>query len=461
MEKVGEGSYSSVYKARERGTGRIVALKKVEFNRSESESVRFMAREIQFLRRLDHPNVMKLEGVATSRRSIYLVFDFMYDDLARLVFRSGKCLTEPQIKCYMQQMLEGLQHCHERGILHLDIKHANLMIDRHGVLKIGDFGLSSDYGAGRWQPAPNRVVSLPYRAPELLLGSTNYGVGVDLWSAGCLLAEMFFGKTLMHGSGEKDQLLKIFELFGSPPDDYWRKMELSPSLKPPETYKSTTAERFRDLPPSTIGLLATLLAFDPAARGTAGQALQSTFFSTPPLPCDLSELPVVYKVEEGVDPRKRRPLSLKFIRVPGGPLKLVEEKESDEWTDDELTDTANSGQEPVINTGNPGQESAGAANASSSAHDEKNIVSASSSTIAKQFSGSRVVQEASPVQKPAQDQKQVPTANTSHHSGSDDDGEEPRTTNWSRLRTTMMATTAWRKSRPKASCRPAAAVAAP
>ena len=97
MEKVGEGSYSSVYKARERGTGRIVALKKVEFNRSESESVRFMAREIQFLRRLDHPNVMKLEGVATSRRSIYLVFDFMYDDLARLVFRSGKCLTEPQV----------------------------------------------------------------------------------------------------------------------------------------------------------------------------------------------------------------------------------------------------------------------------------------------------------------------------------------------------------------------------
>jgi cyclin-dependent kinase 12/13 len=111
-------------------------------------------------------------------------------------------LARFQIKCYMQQLLEGLQHCHERGILHLDIKHGNLMIDRHGVLKIGDFGLSSDYGAGRWQPPPNRVVSLPYRAPELLLGATSYGVGVDLWSVGCLLAEMFFGKTLMHGSGE-------------------------------------------------------------------------------------------------------------------------------------------------------------------------------------------------------------------------------------------------------------------
>ena len=99
IQKVGEGSYSSVYKARERGTGRIVALKKVWFNASDSESVRFMAREIRFLQLLDHPNVMKLEGIATSRmhRSIYLVFDFMYSDLGRLVLRSGQRLTEPQV----------------------------------------------------------------------------------------------------------------------------------------------------------------------------------------------------------------------------------------------------------------------------------------------------------------------------------------------------------------------------
>jgi len=129
----------------------------------------------------------------------------------------------------------------------------------------------------------------------------------------------------------------------------------------------------------------------------------------------------------------------------------------------DITSRVNPGQEPVTTTGNPGQESA-AANASSSAHDassEKTIVNASSSTVAKRFSVSPVVQEASPIQNQmvTQDQKQVPKANTSHHSGSDDDGEEPRTTTWSRLRTTMTATTAWRRRRPKASSCPAAAAA--
>ncbi|XP_066372393.1 probable serine/threonine-protein kinase At1g54610 isoform X2 [Miscanthus floridulus] len=388
---------------------------------------------------------------------------------------------DENIKCYMQQLLEGLQHCHEHGILHLDIKHGNLMIDRHGVLKIGDFGLSSDYGAGRWQPAPNRVVSLPYRAPELLLGATSYGVGVDLWSAGCLLTEMFFGKTLMHGSGEKDQLLKIFTLFGSPPDDYWRKMNLSPSLKPPEPYKSTTAERFRDLPPSTIGLLATLLALDPAARGTAGQALQSSAEAAVGYPgktrCPLKFVPgkssifrpvlyyhIYYETkllqEQMNDPCFCYCYPDCLLCLWALLLTRVQDQEDDEWTDDELTDTENSGQEPVTNTGNPGQEPA-AANSSSSAHEssEKTIVNASSSTVAKRFSASPVVQEASPVQKPAQDQKQLPTANASHSPTTQAATTMARTTTWSRLRATMEATTAWRRRRPKASRCPVAAAA--
>jgi len=107
-----------------------------------------------------------------------------------------------QIKRYMQQLLAGLQHCHDRGILHRDIKGSNLLIDRHGVLKIGDFGLANYYGPGRRRPLTSRVVTLWYRAPELLLGSTDYGVGIDLWSAGCLLAEMFFGKPLLRASTE-------------------------------------------------------------------------------------------------------------------------------------------------------------------------------------------------------------------------------------------------------------------
>lgn len=199
MLQVGQGTYSNVYKARDKETGKLVALKKVRFDTSEPESVKFMAREIMILQKLDHPNILKLEGLATSRMqySLYLVFDYMYSDLARVLSRPDERLTEPQIKCYMHQLLSGLQHCHEKGILHRDIKGSNLLIDRNGMLKIGDFGLANLFGPERRRPLTSRVVTLWYRAPELLLGSTDYGVGIDLWSAGCLMAEMYAGRPIM------------------------------------------------------------------------------------------------------------------------------------------------------------------------------------------------------------------------------------------------------------------------
>ena len=107
-----------------------------------------------------------------------------------------------QVKSYMQQLLSGLQHCHERGILHRDIKASNLLIDKNGMLKIADFGLANFYQPKPKRPLTSRVVTLWYRAPELLLGSTDYGVGIDLWSAGCLLGEMFEGRPIMPGRNE-------------------------------------------------------------------------------------------------------------------------------------------------------------------------------------------------------------------------------------------------------------------
>lgn len=107
-----------------------------------------------------------------------------------------------QIKCYMKQLLCGLEHCHSRGVLHRDIKGSNLLIDNNGVLKIGDFGLANFFQHDQKQPLTSRVVTLWYRAPELLLGATEYGVGIDLWSAGCILAELFAGKPIMPGRTE-------------------------------------------------------------------------------------------------------------------------------------------------------------------------------------------------------------------------------------------------------------------
>ncbi|KAK1300948.1 putative serine/threonine-protein kinase [Acorus calamus] len=204
LDKIGQGTYSNVYKARDLETHKIVALKKVRFVNMDPESVRFMAREIHILRRLDHPNVVKLEGLVTSRMSgsLYLVFEYMEHDLAGLAATPGIKFTEPQVKCYMQQLLRGLEHCHTHGVLHRDIKGSNLLIDNNGILKIADFGLATVFHPNQTQPLTSRVVTLWYRPPELLLGATEYGVAVDMWSTGCILAELLAGKPIMPGRTE-------------------------------------------------------------------------------------------------------------------------------------------------------------------------------------------------------------------------------------------------------------------
>lgn len=340
-----------MYKARDRETGKIVALKKVRFDTSEPESVKFMAREIMILRKLDHPNVVKLEGLATSRMqySIYLVFDFMQSDLARIISRPDERLTEPQIKCYMHQLLSGLQHCHERGILHRDIKGSNLLIDKNGMLKIADFGLANHFDPKRKNPLTSRVVTLWYRAPELLLGSTDYGVGIDLWSAGCLLAEMFAGRPIMAGRTEVEQLHKIFKLCGTPSEEYWKKLRLSTTLRTPHPYKPSLKDAFRNFPQSSLSLLTTLLALDPARRGSASSALQNEFFYTSPLACDLSGLPVIYNKDDeanelrklGNPKMKRRSQTLRERRKKDVVAAIQKEETMFCWEDTKKTTEPN------------------------------------------------------------------------------------------------------------------------
>ncbi|XP_058077122.1 probable serine/threonine-protein kinase At1g54610 [Magnolia sinica] len=295
IDKIGQGTYSNVYKARDTLTGKIVALKKVRFDNLEPESVKFMAREILILRRLDHPNVVKLEGLVTSRMScsLYLVFEYMEHDLAGLAASPAIKFTESQVKCYMHQLLSGLEHCHNQHVLHRDIKGSNLLIDNNGMLKIADFGLASFFDPDHKQPMTSRVVTLWYRPPELLLGATDYGVGVDLWSAGCILAELLAGKPIMPGRTEVEQLHKIFKLCGSPSEEYWKRSKLPHAtiFKPQQPYKRCIRETYKDFPPSSLPLIETLLAIDPADRQTASDALISEFFTTKPYACEPSSLP--------------------------------------------------------------------------------------------------------------------------------------------------------------------------
>ncbi|KAG8093037.1 hypothetical protein GUJ93_ZPchr0012g21072 [Zizania palustris] len=301
LEKIGQGTYSSVFRARNLETGRLVALKKVRFDSLEPESVRFMAREILILRRLRHPNVVGLDGLITSRSSsnIYLVFEYMDHDLAGLTSATDLSFSEPQIKCYMRQLLLGLEHCHARGVMHRDIKCANLLVSNAGELKVADFGLanlftpsSSATGAGA-APLTSRVVTLWYRPPELLLGATAYEPSVDLWSAGCVFAEMHARRPILQGRTEVEQIHKIFKLCGSPADDYWRRARMSHAavFRPQQPYESRLRDTFRSMPDASFRLLSTLLSVEPSARGTASSALASECFKTEPYACEPSSLP--------------------------------------------------------------------------------------------------------------------------------------------------------------------------
>ncbi|KAJ4770803.1 Kinase superfamily protein [Rhynchospora pubera] len=306
LEKIGQGTYSSVFKARELETGRIVALKKVRFDNFEPESVRFMSREILILRRLNHPNVIKLEGIITSRLSnnIYLVFEYMEHDLAGLTSSPDITFTYSQVKCYMNQLLSGLEHCHLRGIIHRDIKCANLLVSNDGILKVADFGLANFYTPG--QSLTSRVVTLWYRPPELLLGLNDYNASVDLWSAGCVFAEMFMGKPFLQGRTEVEQIHKIFKMCGSPDEPFWRK-PFSANLavfKPAHKYESHLKDSFKNLPNCAFQLLEDLLSVEPAMRGTASSALKSEYFKTKPYACDPLSLPK-YAPSREIDAKHR------------------------------------------------------------------------------------------------------------------------------------------------------------
>ncbi|KAJ8750021.1 hypothetical protein K2173_013936 [Erythroxylum novogranatense] len=295
LEKIGQGTYSSVFRAREVETGKMFALKKVRFDNLQAESIRFMAREIMILRRLDHPNIMSLEGIITSRlsSSIYLVFEYMEHDLAGLSSSPEISFSESQVKCYMKQLLCGIEHCHIRGVIHRDIKAANVLINNEGILKIGDFGLANVLNLRSKQQLTSRVVTLWYRPPELLMGSTSYGVAVDLWSVGCVLAEIYLGKPLLKGRTEVEQLHRIFKLCGSPPDGYWNQSELpnTTMFRPQHCYETSLRDRCKDLPITAVDLIETLLSIEPEKRGTASSALMSKYFSTTPYACDPSTLP--------------------------------------------------------------------------------------------------------------------------------------------------------------------------
>eukprot|EP00850_Spirogloea_muscicola_P014279 SM000101S09277 [mRNA] locus=s101:318117:321397:+ [translate_table: standard] len=316
LEQIGEGTYGQVYMAKEKATGDIVALKKVRMD-NEKEGFPITAiREIKILKKLKHENVIDLKEIVTSKAtdsnkykgSIYMVFEYMDHDLTGLADRPGMRFSVPQIKCYMKQLLTGLHYCHVNLVLHRDIKGSNLLIDNKGILKLADFGLARPFSSENNGPLTNRVITLWYRPPELLMGENKYGPAVDMWSVGCIFAELLHTKPILPGKNEVEQLNLTFQLCGSPDESVWPGVSKLPwyhQFKPERPYKRRIREVFRGFDRHALDLVERMLTLDPAQRITAKDALDAEYFWTDPVPCAPSSLPT-YEASHEYQTKKKR-----------------------------------------------------------------------------------------------------------------------------------------------------------
>lgn len=337
LGKLGEGTFGEVSKARSRKTGAVVALKKILMHNEKDGFPITALREIKLLKQLDHINILKLEEMAVERSkdpkrkpSMFMVTPYMDHDLSGLLENPSVRFTEPQIKCYMLQLLRGCQYLHENKILHRDMKAANLLINNQGILQIADFGLARPYddeppkpGHGGGEASRDYtclVVTRWYRPPELLLQLRRYTTAIDMWGVGCVFGEMFRGSPILAGNSDLNQIQQIFGLVGSPNEETmpgWAELPGYDGIKEFEYRRGNLRSVFRDQDPQAISLLSELLKLDWRKRINALDALQHPYFQTHPLPARPGDLPSFEESHE-LDRRKFRGQKKVLPPAPAG-----------------------------------------------------------------------------------------------------------------------------------------------
>lgn len=290
IEKIGEGAYGIVYKAKNRSSGELVALKKIRLE-AEDEGIPSTAiREISILKELEHPNIVRLHDVIHTEKKLTLVFEYLDQDLKKFLDTTEQ-LQPWVIKSSLYQLLRGIEFCHDRRVLHRDLKPQNLLINKAGELKLADFGLARAFGIPV-RCYTHEVVTLWYRAPDVLMGSRKYSTSVDLWSVGCIFGEMACGNPLFPGTSDQDQLLRIFNVLGTPTEDTWPSMVDLPEYKEdlpkvegigiPQHLRGDDEElnnkRGVELCQQGIDLLQAMLQYEPSQRISAKNALQHSYF---------------------------------------------------------------------------------------------------------------------------------------------------------------------------------------
>ncbi|EEQ88471.1 negative regulator of the PHO system [Blastomyces dermatitidis] len=282
LEKLGEGTYATVYKGRNRQTGEMVALKEIHLD-SEEGTPSTAIREISLMKELKHENILSLYDIIHTENKLMLVFEFMDKDLKKYMEVRNNQLNYTTIKDFMHQLLRGVAFCHHNRVLHRDLKPQNLLINTNGQLKLADFGLARAFGIPV-NTFSHEVVTLWYRAPDVLLGSRMYNTSIDIWSAGCIMAEMYMGRPLFPGSTNEDQLQKIFRLMGTPSERSWPGISQFPEYKPnfPVYATQDLSLILPQIDPLGLDLLNRMLQLRPEMRISAADALRHAWFNDLP-----------------------------------------------------------------------------------------------------------------------------------------------------------------------------------
>lgn len=279
IKEVGDGTFGSVWRAINKQTGEVVAIKKMKRKYYSWEEC-LNLREVKSLRKMNHPNIVKLKEVFRENDILYFVFEYMECNLYQLMKDRLKLFSETEVRNWCFQVFQGLAYMHRRGYFHRDLKPENLLVTKD-VIKIADFGLAREINS---QPPYTEYVSTRwYRAPEVLLQSSTYGSAVDMWAMGAIMAELFTLRPLFPGSSEADEIYKICSVMGSPTWNSWAEgLKLANAIN--YQFPQFSSIHLSVLIPSAsedaISLITSLCSWDPCKRPTALEALQHPFFQS-------------------------------------------------------------------------------------------------------------------------------------------------------------------------------------
>ncbi|KAF1999635.1 serine/threonine protein kinase, CMGC family, CDC2/CDK subfamily [Amniculicola lignicola CBS 123094] len=313
VNEIAEGTYGHVSRARELATGAVFALKKVKMDFAVEGFPVPALREIALLQKARHKNIVDLREIVLGESfdEVVLVLEFIEHDLRTLQDDMPEPFLPSEVKALLLQLTSALSFLHENHIMHRDLKTANILLSNRGVLKLADFGMA------RFIPPPSApltqyVVTLWYRAPELLLGALSYSTEVDMWSLGCIFGELLLKQPLLEAKNEVDQLSKIFALCGLPNDKSWPgfwRLPNSKSLKLPRNAPTDNGSAIRAKFPiagkAGAELLISLLSLNPDDRPSARAVLEHQYFKEQPKPKPASMFPTFPSVA-GQENRKRR-----------------------------------------------------------------------------------------------------------------------------------------------------------